>query len=345
VSGGGYFSLAYAPPPPTVTAVAPAEGPRAGGTSVTLSGREFTGASAVKFGGTAAASFKVGSDTSITAVSPAGTGTVDVTVSGPGGESATATADQFTYVHTPAEGLPELGRCVKVTTGKGVFTRRTCVPESPTHTGSYEWMPGPGSRAGFKGTIAHVALQTAAGSLITCAAGEFSGSYTSAVTETLSLTFTACKNGAGKACQSNTAKPGEIATAQALEGELGFIRSGLRPKVGVDYRPKGPSPALLSFECREGSELPVQVLVEGSVIAQALPVDAMKTLVKLTFRASGATQVPERFEGRLPDTLSVTFTGTAGKTGPEKAGLTMLGASTKYIVATNEEEIEIKAKV
>jgi alpha-tubulin suppressor-like RCC1 family protein len=345
VSGGDYFSLAYAPPPPTVTGVAPAEGPRAGGTTVTISGKEFTGASAVKFGGTAAASFTVDSDTSITAVSPAGTGTVDVTVSGPGGESATASGDQFTYVHTAAEGLPELGRCVKVTTGKGVFTRRSCVPESSGHTGAFEWMPGPGSRPGFKGAIARVALQTAAGSLITCTAGEFSGSYTSAVTETLGLTFTGCRNGTGKACQSNATKAGEITTAQALEGELGFIRSGLRPKVGVDYKPKSPSPALLSFECREGVEAPTQVLVEGSVIAQALPIDAMKTLVKLTFRASGATQIPERFEGRLPDTLSVTFTGTAGKTGPERAGLTLLGASTKYIVATNEEAIEIKAKV
>src|SRR5205807_360274 len=198
---------------------------------------------------------------------------------------------------------------------------------------------------GFNGTIAHVALQTAAGSLIACTAGEFSGSYTSAVNETLSLAFTGCKNGAGKACQSSPTAAGEITTAQALEGELGFIRSGLRPKVGVDYKPKSPSPALLSFECREGLEAPTQVLVEGSVIAQALPIDAMKTLVKLTFRAKGASQIPERFEGRLPDTLGVSFTGSAGKTGPEKAGLTLLGATTKYIVATNEEAIEIKAKV
>jgi hypothetical protein len=39
----------------------------------------------------------VNSATSITAVSPAGTGTVDVTVTTPSGTSATTTADQFTY--------------------------------------------------------------------------------------------------------------------------------------------------------------------------------------------------------------------------------------------------------
>ena len=37
-------------------------------------------------------------DTTITADSPAGTGTVDVTVTTPGGTSATSAADQFTYI-------------------------------------------------------------------------------------------------------------------------------------------------------------------------------------------------------------------------------------------------------
>ena len=40
-------------------------------------------------------------DTSITADSPAGTGTVDVTVTTPAGTSATSPADQFTYVAAP----------------------------------------------------------------------------------------------------------------------------------------------------------------------------------------------------------------------------------------------------
>ena len=41
------------------------------------------------------------SATSITATSPAGTGTVDVTVTTVGGTSATSPADQFTYVAAP----------------------------------------------------------------------------------------------------------------------------------------------------------------------------------------------------------------------------------------------------
>ncbi|HWE67430.1 MAG TPA: IPT/TIG domain-containing protein [Acidimicrobiales bacterium] len=87
--------------PPTVTSVTPAGGPPAGGTTVTITGSGFTHASAVKFGTTAAKSFTINSDGSITAVSPAGTGVVDVTVTNPFGTSATSAADKFTYGTPP----------------------------------------------------------------------------------------------------------------------------------------------------------------------------------------------------------------------------------------------------
>jgi hypothetical protein len=89
----------YADAAPSVTSVSPNTGAAAGGETVTISGTGFTTAKGVYFGGVAAASFTVNSDGSITAVTPAGTaGTVDVTVSAAGGTSATAPADQFTYV-------------------------------------------------------------------------------------------------------------------------------------------------------------------------------------------------------------------------------------------------------
>ena len=92
----------YVTPAPTVTAVAPNSGSTAGGTVVTLTGTNFTGATAVSFGGTAAASFTVNSATSITATAPAGAaGVLNITVTTPGGTSAAAAANQFTYV-TPA---------------------------------------------------------------------------------------------------------------------------------------------------------------------------------------------------------------------------------------------------
>jgi subtilase family serine protease len=89
-------------PPPTVTKVEPHEGPTTGATTVTITGTNFTGASEVKFGPTAAKSFKVVSATSITAESPAhSAGTVNVTVTTTGGKSATGSADDFTYVAPP----------------------------------------------------------------------------------------------------------------------------------------------------------------------------------------------------------------------------------------------------
>ena len=84
---------------PVVTGIAPTSGPAAGGTSVTVTGTGFTGASGVDFGTLPATSVTVNSDTSITATAPAAAaGTVDVTVLGVGGTSATSSADQYTYL-------------------------------------------------------------------------------------------------------------------------------------------------------------------------------------------------------------------------------------------------------
>ena len=83
---------------PTITSISPTSGPTAGGTSVTITGTGFTGATAVSFGGTAATSFTVNSDTSITAVAPAGVnGVVRISVTTPLGTTADTAADNFTY--------------------------------------------------------------------------------------------------------------------------------------------------------------------------------------------------------------------------------------------------------
>ncbi len=93
------------PPPvvqPIVTGVSTggdgqAGGPLTGGTTVKIFGANFTSASTVKFGATAASKTFV-SSTELTAVSPAGAeGTVNVTVTTSGSTSATSSADSFTY--------------------------------------------------------------------------------------------------------------------------------------------------------------------------------------------------------------------------------------------------------
>ncbi|WP_033408949.1 Ig-like domain-containing protein [Rudaea cellulosilytica] len=88
---------------PTVTAVSPPNGPTAGGTVVTITGANFTGATAVRFGATPATTFTVNLPTQITATAPAGSsGTVDVTVTTPSGTSPTGPADKFAYFGPPA---------------------------------------------------------------------------------------------------------------------------------------------------------------------------------------------------------------------------------------------------
>jgi hypothetical protein len=89
----------YTVPPPTVTGISPAFGVTAGGTTVTITGTGFSGATAVNFGNNAVTNITVNTaGTSITAVSPAGSnGTVDITVVTASGTSATVNADQFTY--------------------------------------------------------------------------------------------------------------------------------------------------------------------------------------------------------------------------------------------------------
>lgn len=84
---------------PVVTSVSPAQGAPAGGTSVTITGSGFTGATLVRFGPNGT-DFVLVSDTRITAKPPAGTGTVKATVTTPTGTSAQNVL--FTYIPVPA---------------------------------------------------------------------------------------------------------------------------------------------------------------------------------------------------------------------------------------------------
>jgi hypothetical protein len=94
------FTLTVAVPAPVVTGIAPAVGPITGGTPVTITGTNLASATAVDFGSTPG-TITSDSATAITATSPIGSGTVDVTVITAGGTSATSGADQFTYGGAP----------------------------------------------------------------------------------------------------------------------------------------------------------------------------------------------------------------------------------------------------
>ena len=115
-------ALGFAPASiPSVTGLSPSNGSPAGGTPVQISGTNFTGATAVEFGGVEAASFTVNSATSITAVTPPGTGVVDVQVFTPAGGSPPHSGDQYDYSLvtvtgvSPTVGSDEGGNPVSIT--------------------------------------------------------------------------------------------------------------------------------------------------------------------------------------------------------------------------------------
>ena len=84
--------------PPVVGTVSPALGGRAGGTVVTVTGANFLGVTALRFGTVDAPSFSVVSPTQIRVSAPAHTvGIVDVVVVSAYGTSAAVAADKFSY--------------------------------------------------------------------------------------------------------------------------------------------------------------------------------------------------------------------------------------------------------
>jgi hypothetical protein len=87
---------------PQVTVVCPNTGPSAGGTPVTITGKNLKDAASVAFGATplGGGDFTVVSDTEIQTTSPAGTSAVNVTVST---SSATSNGEPYTYVATPTD--------------------------------------------------------------------------------------------------------------------------------------------------------------------------------------------------------------------------------------------------
>lgn len=99
VSPNGTGTLAgftFAPPAPRITSFSPTTA--AAGTSVIINGANFTGTTAVSFGGVAATSFVVNSATRITAVVAANSASGDVSVTSPNG---TGTRAGFTFLAAP----------------------------------------------------------------------------------------------------------------------------------------------------------------------------------------------------------------------------------------------------
>lgn len=111
-------------PQPEITLVSPPFGSVAGGTLVTITGKNFNQASEVKFGNVPAAGFTVDSDTEITATTPKmlRPGTVSVSVTTFAGANPDTRFDDYVYL---ACVVPQLkNRTLKV--AKTLLKRRGC---------------------------------------------------------------------------------------------------------------------------------------------------------------------------------------------------------------------------
>jgi len=125
-SSPGAFTYA-----PVVTSLSTSTGPATGGTTITVTGSGFAGASAVTFGSVPARSFTVTGTAKITAVVPGGAGSVAVQVATVAGSSVVSAASTYTYAPvvasvTPATGPASGGSPVTITgfgfTGTGSAT-------------------------------------------------------------------------------------------------------------------------------------------------------------------------------------------------------------------------------
>ena len=110
-------AFTYLNPTPIVSSVT-----TGGGNTVTISGSYFTGATGVTLGTSAAASFTVVNDRTITAVIPANaTGSVDVTVTNTTGTSPISSSDRFTIPASGNSGSGSSGTSTPSTSGLPVI--------------------------------------------------------------------------------------------------------------------------------------------------------------------------------------------------------------------------------
>jgi alpha-tubulin suppressor-like RCC1 family protein len=321
ISAGENHSLAFGPPGPLVSAVTPATGPPSGGTKVEITGHNFSGVTAVKFGSTNASSYEVVSPTLIKATSPAGSKTVHVQVTTSTGTIPTSpagTASSFRYV---AAGAPEFGRCEKVAPKTGKYNS-SCTAEKAS--GNFEWKPGV-VKAHFTLSAGEATLETTTKQQIVCSgetgAGEYSGTKALA---NVTIELTGCARGALK-CTSAGAAEGEVQTS-TLAGALGW-KNASTSAPALDLAASSGE-VVAEFSC---AGTPVTIV--GSVIV-GVEKNTMQTTSTLKYEATGGKQKPEHFDEEPNDVLETSFGGAFEQTG-------LVVTTTQ----TNEEEVEINAAI
>jgi hypothetical protein len=314
--------------------ISPASGGVAGGTTIKITGANFTGVSAVKFGSTSASAFTVESTTEITATAPARKpGTVDVNVVTSHGTSSPTSGDRFTFV---PESLG-YGRCKNVGAGSGKFKTVACT--EPLEGGKSEWYASivksgitfvNGTETVEKVVKPHkVVLETTGKVQLLCTNLSGSGTYfNTAVVSGATLTLTGCE-WKGSKCASAGASEGEIRT-RSLTGALGW-REKAGNLVGLALAPEAEEGPVLEATCGTAS-----LKVTGSVIGAITPINNMTGAFTLKFKESKGVQAIGKFESE-GGTQSLRLSINGGISA--EIGLSLEAAQ------TGEEELEINTVV
>ncbi len=314
-------------PPPAVSKINPVSGPEAGGTAVEISGSGFAGATAVRFGTTAAVSMTVDSASSITATAPAGSGTVDVTVTTPSGTSSTSAADRYRYsppiALTSAPNPSTYGQ-------KATFTAKVspATKGAPAPTGTVTFTEGStnlGVATLSKGVATFSSSSLAAGShtLVATYGGDsyFGPSQSAGLGQNVKraatqLTLTSAKN------------PAPYGYAGNLKATVKALAPGTGTPTGTVTFGEGAT-TLATVSLVSGSaQLPLKTLApgnheitatyngaanyetSGSVINQAI----LKAATQLTL-TSAKNPAPYGYAGNLKATVKALAPGTGTPTG------------------------------
>ena len=329
---------------PTITSISPTSGPTTGGTAVTLTGTNLTDVTAVKFGATAAMSYIVNSATQITAIAPAGSaGTVDVTVTTPGGTSTTSRADQYTYYAAPTitsispTSGPTTGGTTVTLTGTNL-TDATAVKFGATAAMSYTVNSATQitaiAPAGSVGTV-DVTVTTPGGTSTTSAAGQYtyhaaptitsmsptSGTTTGGTAVTLTGTnltdVTAVKFGA-TAAMSYTVNSATQITAIAPAGSAGTVDvtvttpGGTSTTSAADQYTYHAEPTITSVSPTSGPTTGgTTVTLTGTNLTDATAVKFGATAAT-SYTVNSATQITAIAPAGSAGTVDVTVTTPGG---------------------------------
>jgi hypothetical protein len=127
-------------PAPAIKGVSGTEGSVLGGETVTITGTNLNGTSAVMFGEVPAAGFTVVNEEKITAVAPAQTkvGAVDIVATTLAGESPVGTSDQYLY----------RGCTVPSLAGKKLGPAKTAIRNAGCTVGKVSKVKGPKNKKG-----------------------------------------------------------------------------------------------------------------------------------------------------------------------------------------------------